>query len=70
MIVFRDILKLLADHGWSQNRLIREKVFGMSTIQRLRKHANINTSTIDTVCELCDCQPGDIMHYEPNNKGD
>ena len=69
MIVFRDILKLLADHGWSQNRLIREKVFGMSTIQRLRKHANINTSTIDTVCELCDCQPGDIMHYEPNNKG-
>ena len=70
MIVFRDILKLLADHGWSQNRLIREKVFGMSTIQRLRKHANINTSTIDTVCELCDCQPGDIMHYEPNNNGD
>ena len=70
MIVFRDILKLLADHGWSQNRLIREKVFGMSTIQRLRKHANINTSTIDTVCELCDCQPGDIMHYEPNDKGD
>ena len=70
MIVFSDVLKLLSDHGWSQNRLVREKVFGMSTIQRLRKRTGINTSTIDTVCKLCDCQPGDIMHYEPSNKGD
>lgn len=70
MIVFSDILGMLADKGWSQYRLIKENQFGNSTVQRLRFHKPINTDTIDKVCELCGCQPGDLMRYEPSNKGD
>lgn len=70
MIVFNDVLKMLSDHGWSQNRLVKEKVMGMSTVQRLRKRAPINTTTVDIICELCECQPGDIMRYEPGSKGE
>ena len=64
MIVFSNILEMLAENGWSQYRLIKEKQFGNSTIQRIRFHKPINTDTIDKICELCDCQPADIMHYE------
>ena len=69
MILFVDVLALLAEHGWNQNRLVREKIFGMSTIQRLRERAPINTTTIDKICELCECQPGDLMQYVPGKQG-
>lgn len=64
LIVFHNILEKLSEHGWSQYRLIKENQLGNSTVQRLRFGKPINTETIDKVCELCDCQPGDIMHYE------
>ena len=70
MIVFADILNMLSERGWSQYRLVKERVFGNSTIQRMRLQESITTETIDKICELCECQPGDIMHYEPSNKGD
>lgn len=70
MIVFADILNMLSERGWSQYRLVKERVFGNSTIQRMRLQESITTETIDKICELCECQPGDFMHYEPSNKGD
>lgn len=70
MIVFADILNMLSERGWSQYRLVKERVFGNSTIQRMRLQESITTETIDKICELCECQPGDIMHYEPSNKGE
>ena len=69
-IIFADILKLLADNGWTQYRLLKEKQFGTATIQRLRFHQPVNTDTIDKLCELCNCQPGDLMRYEPGKKGE
>lgn len=68
MIVFADILQLLSEHGWSSYRLIKEKALGNSTITRLRNGDPISTDSIDTICELCDCQPGDIMRYVPGKR--
>lgn len=70
MIVFADILNMLSERGWSQYRLVKERVFGNSTIQRMRLQESITTETIDKICELCECQPGDFMHYESSNKGE
>lgn len=70
MIVYDDILKRLSESGWSVYRLIKEKKIGNSTLTRIRQQQSITTDSIDTICELCDCQPGDLMHYEPSNKGD
>ncbi len=68
MIVFDNILRRLADSGWSTYRLVNEQVFGNSTIARLRNGSPINTTTIDTICRLCECQPGDIMRYVPDHR--
>ena len=70
MIVFEDLLSLLFAHGWSQYRLVKEKRMGNSTIQRIRFGKPISTETIDVICELCECQPGDLMHWVPNKQGD
>ena len=67
MIVFVDILKMLAENGWSTYRLQKERQISNGTIIQIRGHKPITTQTIDKICELCHCQPGDLMRYEPND---
>lgn len=68
MIVFLDLLKMLSDHGWSTYRLQKEKRISNGTIIQIRAGKPLTTTTIDTICELCDCQPGDLMRYIPNKQ--
>ena len=67
MIIYHNILIRLKESGWNTNRLVKEKVMGNSTITRLRNQEPINTTTIDLICRLCGCQPGDLITYEPDN---
>lgn len=69
MIVFEDILGMLAEHGWSQKRLLAEKKISNGTIISLRAKRGITTKTIDTICELCDCQPNDFMKHVKEEQG-
>lgn len=66
VIVFVDIIKLLKEHGYSLYRIRKEKFFGESVLARFRKGGCITTDTIDSICKLCECQPGDLMRYEPD----
>lgn len=65
VIVFGPVFQMLSENGWNSYRLRREKKLSEGTIQRLRNGAPVNTTTIDILCELCNCQPGDILHYVP-----
>lgn len=66
MIVFGPIMQMLSEHGYSSYRLRREKLLPEGTLSRIRNGEPINTTTIDTICRLCDCQPGDILKYVPD----
>ena len=70
MLVFCDILKKLSDAGWSSYRLRTEKLLSESTLTRLRNGGHISTATIETICQLCNCQPGDLMHHVPDDQGE
>lgn len=67
MIVYHDILGKLAACGWPTTRLQREKQISNGTIIQIRAGRPITTTTIDTICRLCGCQPGDIMTYVPDH---
>ena len=45
---------------------LRNDGFSPTVINRLVKDSNVNTSTIASLCELLDCQPGDILEYVPD----
>ena len=64
MIVYSDVLKLLQENGWSAYRLVKEREMGNGTLARLRAGESVSTDTIDTICRLCHCQPGDILTYQ------
>ena len=58
-----DILAALKEQGYNTTRLRKEKVFGEKTMQDFRSNAEIPYKTIDKLCALLGCQPGDIMEY-------
>lgn len=68
MIVFVNVLRKLAENGWSTYRLNKEKIIGNGTISQIRAGKPISTTTIDTICRLCNCQPGDILRYVPDTE--
>ena len=63
MIVFKNLLEKLAESGWSTYRLRKEKIISSATLDRIRAGQSVSTETIDTVCRLCHCQPGDLMEF-------
>lgn len=40
---------------------LRKKGISPTIVDRLVKNSDVNTSTILRLCEILDCQPGDIM---------
>ena len=63
-----DILKDLADRGYTANRMRREKILSESTMQNIRKGKNITTETINTICIILRCQPSDILQVVPTDE--
>ena len=58
-----DVLPALKEAGYSSARLRKEKIMGENAIQSLRERKPISWANIDKLCELLQCQPGDILEY-------
>lgn len=58
-----DILKRLKEAGYSQTRLRKEKIFGQGTLQQFRDRAYFGSKTLNRLCELLNCDVGDILEY-------
>ena len=59
------ILERLKTAGYSAYRLRKEKILGEATIQAIRAEKTISNETLDLLCRLLDCQPGDLLEYVP-----
>ena len=59
-----DILAELKAKGYSTYKIRRDKLIGESTIQQLRQNTLVSWSNIGRICDLLECQPGDILEYE------
>ena len=60
-----DILAALKEKGYSSTRIREEKLIGQSYLQQLRHGELVSWKTLNTICSLLDCQPGDLMEYIP-----
>lgn len=63
-----DILSALKDRGYNTTRLRREKLLAEGVIQALRDKKPISWANISRICELLDCQPGDILEYNKDGE--
>ena len=58
-----DILASLKEAGFNTTRLRREKILSEGVIQSLRENKYISLQNVSKICEVLDCQPGDLMEY-------
>ena len=60
-----DVLAELKKAGYSSYKLRREKIFGERTIQKIREGEIVTADNIAKLCELLNCQVGDLLEYQP-----
>lgn len=58
-----DIMDALKNAGYSSTRLRNEKIMGESYMTQLRRGEMVSWKTIETICRLLSCQPGDLVEY-------
>ncbi len=59
-----DVLEALKAAGYSTYRIRKEKIFAEETLQNFRDGVIVAQGTLETLCELLDCQAGNILVYE------
>ena len=60
-----DVLVALKAAGYNTNKIRQEKIMGEAMLQKLRSGQMVSWATLETLCSLLDCQPGDILAYVP-----
>ena len=64
-----DILAELKKKGYSSTRIREEKLIGQSYLQQLRHGELVSWKTLDTICALLECQPGDFVEFIDDQEG-
>ena len=65
-----DVLSRLKEKGYSSYDLRKLKALSESTIQKLRRGEGISWDSLEALCKLLECQPGDIITYNSEKTGD
>lgn len=58
-----DVLAALRDAGYTSTRIRNERLMGQAVLQQLRHGELVSWRSIETICRLLNCQPGDIVEY-------
>lgn len=64
MIVFDRLWETMAKKGVSTYYLREKCGIDSKTVRRLRANENIETKTLDKLCEVLDCKIEDIAEYK------
>jgi DNA-binding Xre family transcriptional regulator len=59
-----DVLEALKNQGYSTYRLRKEKILSQTTIKCLRNGEPISWSSLEQICKILNCQPGDVLIYQ------
>ena len=63
-----DVLAALREKGYTHNRIRDEKLIGQSYLTQIRHGELVSWKTIETICSLLGCQPGDLVEYIPESE--
>ena len=64
-----DVLEKLKNIGISSYTLTKTHKISPATVQKLRENdCNISTLTINKLCSMLQCQPGDLLEWFPDDK--
>lgn len=71
MIIYKvDILAELKKAGYTTYRIRKESILGQETLTKIKNNQVVYGNTLDKLCELLHCQPGDLLEYRNVNQSD
>lgn len=61
--VYDKLFELMRVKGITTYQIRKDNIISQSALQYLHLGKNVSTATLDKLCKVLDCQPGDIMEY-------
>jgi putative transcriptional regulator len=58
-----DVLATLKEKGYNTNKIRTEKIMGEAMLQKIRSGQMVSWAILETICDLLDSQPGDLIEY-------
>lgn len=58
-----DVMQKLTENGYNPRKLRNLGILGERTMTSLRRGEMISLKSIDTICRLLRCQPGDLLEW-------
>lgn len=61
---YEKLFALLKEKGYTTYRIRKENVISQAALTKMKNGGgNIDTRTLERLCQVLQCQPGDIMEY-------
>lgn len=58
------LFSLLKEKGYTSYRIRKENIISQAALTKMKNgEGNIDTRTLERLCSVLKCQPGDIMEY-------
>ena len=58
-----DVIAALKEAGYNTTRIRKDKIMGEDMLQKIRSGQMVSWATLETICDLLGCQPGDLLEY-------
>lgn len=65
-IKYQKLLKLMDERGITSYTIKKDNIIGQATYKKIREGGHIDTRTLNALCCLLSCQPGDLLEYVPD----
>ena len=63
-----DVTKELSNRGFTTNVIRKNRWISEATMTKIRRGEYISTKTLNVLCVLLKCQPGDILEVIPTDE--
>ena len=67
-ISFQKARELMEKQKITTYTMRKSKILGQRTMTSLRNDQCVTTDSIEVLCKLLNCQPGDLMEYIPDEE--
>lgn len=68
MLKYDKLFKLLEENGYTPTKIRETAIIGQATYYGLKNGTKgIDAKTINKLCKVFNCQPGDILEYVPDD---
>ena len=67
--IYDKLFNLLKEKGITSYRIRQENLVSQAALTKMKNGSgNIDTRTLERICSILKCQPGDIMEYIPDSE--